>query len=276
MNTITLPNDLMHEEFHDIYLYDHNSYGSKINYRVNFQYHAINFLIEGVKEIISPEKKEIIDNRSLILIRSGNCLMTETTAQSGNYLSFILFFNDSAIDTFKNRFDIPSTSSKAKSKQASFHTLKKDDFIRNFISSIKFSLNSPAMWQVKFEEFMIYLIEKQGTEILEFFKTKTQNIALRTIVENNLLNDISIQELAFLCNMSLSSFKRRFYETYNDTPFSWIQNKRLDIVKQLLQRENVRPSDIYFEYGFSNLSSFTQAFKKRFGITPKQFQIHQN
>ena len=86
------------------------------------------------------------------------------------------------------------------------------------------------------------------------------------------MNDISLQELAFLCNMSLSSFKRKFSETYNDTPFHWIQNRRLDLVKQQLQLANVRPSDIYLEYGFSNQSSFTQAFKKRFGITPKQYQ----
>ncbi|MEW7278802.1 AraC family transcriptional regulator [Aquimarina sp. 2201CG1-2-11] len=271
MNTISLPYDLINDELHDVCFYNYSSKGTKLNHSVNFGYHVINFLIEGTKGIVSPEKKDIIGHNHIILIRSGNCLMTETASSNGNYLSYLLFFNDLAISNFKNRFNLSSTS-KTRATPTSFLTIQKDEFIANFITSLRFLSESKAIWQVKFEEFMLYLIEQQGIHLLDFFNPSTQNTTINTVIENNLMNDISLQELAFLCNMSLSSFKRRFYETYNDTPFNWIQNRRLDLVKQQLQIDNIRPSDIYLEYGFSNQSSFTQAFKKRFGITPKQYQ----
>ena len=115
MNTITLPQDLIHTELHDVCFYRHSSKGTQFNHSVNFRYHVINFLIEGTKGIISPEKKETIDQDFVILIRSGNCLMTETTSSNGNYSSYLLFFNDNAINDFKNRFDVASSSLKSKS-----------------------------------------------------------------------------------------------------------------------------------------------------------------
>jgi AraC-like DNA-binding protein len=36
----------------------------------------------------------------------------------------------------------------------------------------------------------------------------------------------------------------------------------------------MRASDVYEEIGFENLSSFVQAYKNKFGTTPKQSQIN--
>ncbi|MEL6484724.1 MAG: AraC family transcriptional regulator, partial [Bacteroidota bacterium] len=94
---------------------------------------------------------------------------------------------------------------------------------------------------------------------------------IRTI-ESNALNKLTLKELAFLCNMSISTFKREFEKHYAESPIKWFQNKRLEHANYLLNQERKSPSAIYFEVGYENLSSFIQAYKAKYGITPKQHQ----
>ena len=129
--------------------------------------------------------------------------------------------------------------------------------------------------QIKLEEILIYLIEKEGNDFLFSMldHNDQQSHKLNSIVETHKLNKLSIKELAFLCNMSVSSFKREFTKQYGLSPIKWFQNQRLEHASILLTKENKRPSEIYSEVGYENLSSFIQAFKSKYGETPKQHQI---
>ena len=77
-------------------------------------------------------------------------------------------------------------------------------------------------------------------------------------------------ELAFLCNMSLSTFKREFQKHYSDSPMKWFQNKRLEYAHHLLYNEQMSSSEIYLEVGYESLSSFIKSYKAKYGVTPKQ------
>jgi AraC-like DNA-binding protein len=94
---------------------------------------------------------------------------------------------------------------------------------------------------------------------------------IRKAVEINVTNQVNLEELAFLCHTSLSTFKRRFLKIYGMPPNKWILQKRMEIAKNLLIHHNEKPSDVYYKVGFENHSSFTQSFRMRFGITPKEF-----
>ena len=89
---------------------------------------------------------------------------------------------------------------------------------------------------------------------------------------NKMINKLTIKELSFLSNMSLSTFKREFEKHFQSSPSKWFQEKRLDHSAFLLKDKSKRPSDIYEEIGYENLSNFIQAFKMKFGTTPKQYQ----
>jgi AraC-like DNA-binding protein len=72
--------------------------------------------------------------------------------------------------------------------------------------------------------------------------------------------------------MSTSSFKREFEKQFQSSPGKWFQEKRLEHAAFLLYNKSKRPSDIYQEIGCENLSNFIQAFKLKFGNTPKKYQ----
>jgi len=73
--------------------------------------------------------------------------------------------------------------------------------------------------------------------------------------------------------MSVSTFKREFEKHFQESPSKWFQNKRLEHAAFLLQQHTKRPSDIFETIGYENLSNFVHAFKTKFGVTPKQFQL---
>jgi len=107
-------------------------------------------------------------------------------------------------------------------------------------------------------------MENSGHQNLQFIQT----------IENNKLNKLTIKELSFLSNMSVSTFKREFEKNFNSSPSKWFQDKRLEQAAYLLKIKSKRPSDIFEEIGYENLSNFIQAFKTKFGVTPKQYQTN--
>jgi AraC-like DNA-binding protein len=74
--------------------------------------------------------------------------------------------------------------------------------------------------------------------------------------------------------VSLSTFKRKFTAVFNDSPTSWIRQKRMEHAAFLLKYNKERVSDIYLRLGYENHSSFSQSFKSVFGVSPKEYQLH--
>lgn len=156
---------------------------------------------------------------------------------------------------------------------------EKDEFIKTYIASLKLIQSKPASFsnkiiELKFEELLLHLLEKYPNEILAF-QTKNQveksDFEIRKAVELNITNNLTLEELAFLCNTSASTFKRKFIKLYKETPGQYFLRQKMEIAKSLLL-QNKNPSEVFYKVGYENHSSFSQSFKQVYGISPKQFQ----
>ena len=83
---------------------------------------------------------------------------------------------------------------------------------------------------------------------------------------------MTVEDLAFLSNMSVSTFKRRFYQLYQTSPNKWLVQQRLALAASLLQEGALKTSDVYYRVGYETMSSFIQSFKQVYGLTPKKYQ----
>lgn len=81
-------------------------------------------------------------------------------------------------------------------------------------------------------------------------------------------SNISIDELADICCLSASTFKRRFRERYSASPHKWFLGCRLEIAAMILRQTDVPTRYIASLCGFINVSHFIATFKRRFGTTP--------
>ena len=298
MEIQTIPQDIFIQDGQDpssdkiaILLYHTNSPSPKT--RITLTKNLFSFLLDGEKTIHYSGKTIRIDPNQFLLLAGSNCLMSEKLSTNGRYSSLLLFFDDALLTDFFLKYGsmirrISARTNRTKEPVVCFH---KDPFILNYLHSLQLMLEPatrsiapgitaatpipPEMQLLKFEELMLYLAEKYPENLLSFQVGKQADLTdqqLKNTVESNLHSHISVEELAFLCYTSLSTFKRRFARLYGTSPNKWILQKRMELAATLLHHHQAKPSEVYYKVGYENHSSFTHSFKQAFGLTPSEFQ----
>ncbi len=277
MEVVVLPEALKLNTNNGIQSYNYQRAQDIQKIKINLSKNTISFLRKGTKEIIGDDQTVKITNEHFVVMRSGNCLMTENISDSFRvYQSILLFFSNAEVLNFLEKY---KGYAKPNNEHKSFFIFEYDTFIENFVLSLEqiTSFSNKMKGQIlknKFEELMLYLTHNHGFDFLNVIvDSKDDKVAqLTAIVENNKLNKLSLEELAFLANMSVSTFKREFSKIYKTTPMKWFVDQRMNHAAFLLRTNSKRPIELYEEIGYENLSNFVQAFKKQFGMTPKQYQ----
>jgi AraC-like DNA-binding protein len=133
------------------------------------------------------------------------------------------------------------------------------------------------MKRIKLHELFLYLLENYPDKFLSFEQSASisdRELQIRKIVEANKDNNLTIDELSFLCNMSPSTFKRQFKKVYNTSPSIWLNEQRMVLASKMLNERKEKPSDVWHQLGFETHTGFTKSFKKFYGCTPKDFKLN--
>ncbi len=77
----------------------------------------------------------------------------------------------------------------------------------------------------------------------------------------------TLQQMGQVAGMSSNRLNQRFKERYGATIFEYLRQKRWEKVEELLG-QNVALQDITEAVGYSSVSHFTAAFKKKYGTSP--------
>lgn len=250
-------------------IFQYNSDLTKVRSQVTLDQHLFSFLLEGEKTVYYAGKQVTIQPHQFLLMSAGNCLMSEKIAtEGGRYRSVLCLFDTNILTDFFTRYP----QIQRETQDIPVILFEKDDFLMNFTASLQFTL-STAMQRIKLEELLLYLTERYPGQLQQLQQQSEEDILIRQAVTANIDNNISVEELAFLCNTSLSTFKRKFAKLYGSSPSKWLLEKRMQKAALLLKNGDHKASEIYYELGYENLSSFIQSFKQVHGITPKQYQL---
>ncbi|MBS1550293.1 MAG: helix-turn-helix transcriptional regulator [Bacteroidetes bacterium] len=107
-------------------------------------------------------------------------------------------------------------------------------------------------------------IQSQGKKRIE---------AAQEYILHHLSDNLSIAAISTAIGTNECYLKRDFKLHTGGTIFEFIQQKRMAQAQLLLQTSNKSIREVAIEVGYASISSFSQAFKSYFGITPKQFSI---
>ncbi|RBQ03984.1 helix-turn-helix domain-containing protein [Pedobacter miscanthi] len=110
-------------------------------------------------------------------------------------------------------------------------------------------------------------IDKNADQLLGQLE-EPGKIDLMDFMEKNFMFNLPAARFGYLTGRSLTTFKRDFKKAFNSTPEKWLTHKRLQLAHYLISEKKQKPSDVYFDVGFENLSHFSFAFKKQFGYNP--------
>jgi AraC-like DNA-binding protein len=156
-----------------------------------------------------------------------------------------------------------------------------DGLLNNFKDSINLLLDNPeladeAILRTKLREFILLLSKTENAAThLDFLSAmfKHNPTDFTSTISSNLYTNLSVTELAQLCGMSVSSFKRKFTETYSQSPRKYLDRMKLQKAAELLKSSTTRISDIAYDCGYETISTFNRSFKSQFQQSPTEFRL---
>ena len=128
----------------------------------------------------------------------------------------------------------------------------------------------------KLKEFVLLMTRKlDAPSEVDFLASmfKPYYARFEDVIKNNLYTDLGLEELAKLCHMSLSSFKRKFRDVYSESPGKYMTRLKIEKAKTLLKLQDLPVSEIVFQAGFNSISAFNRAFKAETGQSPTEFRL---
>ncbi|MFI3278284.1 MAG: AraC family transcriptional regulator [Rikenellaceae bacterium] len=145
--------------------------------------------------------------------------------------------------------------------------------LNSYIKDGEFSHN-PAAEGIKLTELIYFILAREENCLKNrvFNSIDTSRGVLEQVVYSHIFDDISVNELASLCNRSLTSFKKEFKRLFEYPPHQWFLRQRLSYSRMLLETTRKSISEIGNECTFPNTSHFIKLFKKFYGHTPASYR----
>ena len=207
------------------------------------------------------------------LARKNHLVRYTKFKDSGVFEKIIITLDEPFLKLFLDRHPQLIHSSK---NQDAFVTVPGNKLVNNFIQSLEpYYTGDMQLDQtfanIKREELLLILLKSEAefANILFNFGIPYK-MELEVFMNRNFRFNVPMERFAYLTGRSLSSFKRDFQKTFGSSPGEWLKKKRLDEAYFQIYQLNQRPSDIYIEVGFEDLSHFSFAFKKEFGKNPSE------
>lgn len=94
---------------------------------------------------------------------------------------------------------------------------------------------------------------------------------IRRLIERSFTEPLTIAGLAKQSFMSESKLREIFRQQYGTTIYQYLLDCRMEKARELLTEQNHRVKDAASFVGYSNISHFSDAFRKKFGCTPSQY-----
>ena len=235
--------------------------------------HFFLYLVKGTMNGYDGNKHHTLKSGEYCIVRKNSLARYNKQKENGEFEKVVVVFDELFLKAFQERHKSPA--SKFTSPEA-FLLLKKHELIPNFIHSLmpyydESGKIDKTFADVKREELLLILLKTNPAlkDVLFDFGIP-EKIDIEAFMNRNYKFNVSIARFAYLTGRSLSAFKRDFKSTFNDTPNHWLVQRRLKEAYFLINKKNRKPSEIYLELGFEDLSHFSFAFKKYFGHAPTE------
>lgn len=110
--------------------------------------------------------------------------------------------------------------------------------------------------------------ERQKSIYSRGFNTIAKGISL---LESDFKNETSVKEIAELCHVSESTFRRLFKAYTGKSPVEYRIERRVAYAKKLLKTGSMTVVEVAIETGFDDPAYFCRVFKKQTGITAGEY-----
>lgn len=131
---------------------------------------------------------------------------------------------------------------------------------------------------LKLHEFLLYYFSSNSSTSSYHLPIKDEKFIrkiyeIKEVLMENIASPPTLKELSESTNLSEYKIKEGFKKIYGKSISHFILDTKLEIGKEKLNLKVKQVQEIAFDLGYENPSHFIEAFKKKYGITPKQWMM---
>jgi len=234
--------------------------------------HVFSYQLAG-SMVMNDGNQEYIFNEGDFRFGKRNRLIKflKLPPEGGEYKSLSAHFSQETLRSFSMEFGYASENH---SNGDAMLKLNPNVLYKNYMDSLLpylqlNQLGNESLLSTKLKEALL-LILKVNPELKDvlFDFSEPGKIDLDAFMNKNFHFNVDLNRFAYLTGRSLATFKRDFEKLFNITPSRWLQQRRLQEAHYLIKEKGKTASDIYLDLGFEDLSHFSFAFKKQYGLAP--------
>lgn len=238
-----------------------------------WNHHTLVMQVSGQMILETSEQQLIMSAGEVLLIHKNQLgTLMKTPEPDGHYETIVISLQE---DLMRKIALEEKMEAYAKYSGLSNLILPNNEFLKGYFQSIvPYARSSGAemtdelgLLKVK-EGIKLMLIAAPELRNFLFDFSEPYKVDLELFMLSNFHFNVPVEKFAQLTGRSLSGFKRDFRKTFGMPPRKWLQEKRLNEARHLIESKNKKPSSIYLDLGFESLSHFSHAFKKKFGKAP--------
>ncbi|MCS2597991.1 AraC family transcriptional regulator [Bacteroides fragilis] len=141
--------------------------------------------------------------------------------------------------------------------------------IKNYVDV---GINCHHLYLLKYKEMqLLFKHFYTQEEIAQIFYMSLGNSPLFVeIILGNYSKVKTSKELAHLLGYSMRQFEKLFKENFDETPYKWMQERKVKQILQKLKDPDIPLKQIMYEFKFNTSSHFNFYCKKHLGGTPMQ------
>ncbi|MCF6406262.1 AraC family transcriptional regulator [Chitinophaga filiformis] len=236
--------------------------------------HVFSYQISGTLMMSDGEKQYTFHEACFRLSRRNSLIkFTKQPPPNGQYKNISVFLDQQTLRNFAAEYGYTAAQHVQTAPVILLHS---HPLLKSYIDSLQpyealMHGNNEILLSLKIKEAIAVLLQTNPSlkDIL-FDLTEPGKIDLEGFMNKNFHFNVSLDRFAYLTGRSLSTFKRDFEKTFNESPGKWLQHKRLQEAYYRIKEKGAAPSDVYIDVGFEDLSHFSFAFKKMYGMAPSK------
>lgn len=239
-------------------------------------------VLTGQTMLKTPKGEYILNAGDSVFAKKGSVISHNLIHE--DFCELLVFVPDEFVRTVMQKYKLTLSEGVGDKHTDTVILLKTDEVLQSYFQSLLTHLlqTTPPvemLLKLKFEELLLNILSGQNHVPLKCYLSdicRSTKPFIREIMELNFFSNLSLDEFARLCARSLSAFKKEFQEIYNTTPGKWLQEKRLQYSRYLLETTDLSLDEICMESGFENQSHFNRVFKSKYKISPGKLKLKKN
>ncbi len=222
---------------------------------------------ESVKSVMMEARYDY-ENELIKAVSQGNLQKAEQMMSNFSTNSFEKRVSD-RLRNIKNYCIIMNTLLRKAAESGGVHPMYIDRVSSDFAKRIEGLISESQAYDFMLEILRTYckLVKRHS---IKSYSPLVQKAVLK--IENSLTDDLSLNAIAKLNNVSPNYFSAVFKKETGKTLTEYVNSKRVSFAKYLLKNTNLQVQTVAQHCGVLDFHYFCRMFKKNTGLTPSQYR----